>query len=112
MVNLISIGLRGGGLVLSSITAFFLQAGQILGTLFLGIFIGLLIWSVADLIFGFFQDRPTQGINSGISLVNVLIPIPFFQYAGSVYLITGLVFGVIIAGFVDWATKSKRKRRR
>lgn len=105
-INIISFSLRGVGLVGSGIGAFVLEAGQSLGTLIFGALAGILIWSILDLMFGFFQDRPTQGVNSGTSLVSSLIGIPYFQYTGLPILLLGLVIGFVVAIVLDWKTKT------
>jgi len=121
MVYFLSIGLRGVGLALSAIFSFLVNIGAIVGTLFFGIFIGILGWTILDLIIGFFQDRPifqdrpTQWTNTGISFVSVIIPLfptTYLNYGGGMGLIlSGIVAGVAIAAFLDWKDKPRRRRR-
>ena len=104
-INL-SIILRIIGLIVA-VGTYFIQLGQIFSALIFGVFIGILAWSIFDLIFGFFQDRPTQGINSGISLISTIIPLPYFQYTGTPMLLLGVVIGLVIAVILDWKTKGE-----
>ncbi|MBU0470203.1 MAG: hypothetical protein KKA62_03065 [Nanoarchaeota archaeon] len=104
-LNLYSISLRGLGLVFSGVSVFFLEAGKYLGALTIGVFIGFLLWSILDLIFGFFQDRPTQGINTLISLLSTILGISYFQGLQTSLVLLGLAGGVLAAGIFDWKTK-------
>lgn len=105
-INIPSIGLRGVGAIFGVSTSV-LQIGQSLGTIIFGALIGILIWSIIDLIFRIFQDRPTQGVNSGISFFSSFITFPYFSSIGFPFLLLGLSIGFVVAIVLDWKFKKK-----